>query len=277
MPLSGELADAVLAELERATAGQFEAPELKLIRPLLELQARWSALPGRDRLLVESLRSREGCSLFVYPFAGRHANLGLASLIAWRAGQGQPATFSIAVNDYGFELLAPQDIDWRRLWAAAADPAHGLLREARLLEDVLESLNAGELAQRRFREIARVAGLVFQGYPGQPKSVRQLQASSSLFYEVFRKYDAGNLLLRQAEREVVERELDLGRLRAALARMRAMHLEYRHLQQPTPFAFPLLVERLREQVSTEELADRVARMVAELEQRAALPQGGASA
>ncbi len=270
MPLSGELADAVLAELEGAAAGHFEAPELRSTRPLLELQARWSMLPGRDRLLVESLPSRDGHSLFVYPFAGRHANLGLASLIAWRVGQLQPATFSIAVNDYGFELLAPEDIDWRRLWATSG-PEHGLLREAGLLDDVLASLNAGELAQRRFREIARVAGLVFQGYPGQPKSTRQLQASSQLFYEVFRKYDTGNLLLTQAQREVLEQELDLGRLRAALARMRAMKTEYRSLQQPTPFAFALLVERLREQLSTEQLADRIARMVAELERRAAVP------
>ena len=268
MPLSGELADVVLAELEDAAAGHFETPELKLARPLLELQARWSALPARDCLLVESLRSRDGRSLFVYPFAGRHANLGLASLIAYRVGQVQRATFSIAVNDYGFELLAAEDIDWRRLWTAAADAGHGLLREAGLLDDVLASLNAGELAQRRFREIARVAGLVLQGFPGQPKSTRQLQASSQLFYEVFRKYDAGNLLLVQAEREVLEQELDLARLQATLARMRSMRHEYRHLQQPTPFAFALLVERLREQLSTEELADRIARMVAELERRA---------
>jgi len=271
MPLSGELADAVLAELDAAAAGTFDTPELALTRPLLQLQSRWSALPGRGTLLVESLRSRDGRSLFVYPFAGRHANLGLASLLAYRVGQVQPATFSIAVNDYGFELLSAEDLDWRRLWADAADPDRGLLRETGLLDDVLASLNAGELAQRRFREIARVAGLVFQGYPGQPKSMKQLQASSSLFYEVFRKYDAGNLLLAQAEREVLEQELELSRLRAALARLRALRLDYRHLQQPTPFAFPLLVERLREQVSTEELADRVARMVAELERRAAAP------
>ena len=268
MPLSSELAEAVLAELEGVAAGRLDTPELRLTRPLLELQARWSALPGRDRLLVESLPQRDGCSLFVYPFAGRHANLGLASLIAWRVGRLQPATFSIAVNDYGFELLAPEAIDWRRLWAAHGEADGGLLREAGLLEDVLASLNAGELAQRRFREIARVAGLVFPGFPGQPKSTRQLQASSGLLYEVFRRYDAGNLLLAQAEREVLEQELDLARLRAALARMRAMRLAYRHLQQPTPFAFPLLVERLREQLSTEQLADRIARMVAELERRA---------
>jgi ATP-dependent Lhr-like helicase len=269
MPLSGELADAVLAELDSAAAGTFDTPELRLTRPLLELQSRWSALPGRHRLLVESLRTRDGRSLFVYPFAGRHANLGLASLLAWRVGQTQPSTFSIAVNDYGFELLSPEDIDWRTLWVGAGDPDNGLLREAGLLDDVLASLNAGELAQRRFREIARVAGLIFQGYPGQPKSLKQLQASSQLFYEVFRRYDRGNLLLAQADREVLEQELELARLRSALARMRAMRPLYRHLQQPTPFAFPLLVERLREQVSTEQLADRIARMVAELERRAA--------
>ncbi len=267
LPLSGEMADALLAELDAARAGRFETPELRLVRPLLELQARWSALPTPGTLLVESLRTREGRSLFVYPFAGRLANLGLASLIAYRAGRMQPATFSIAVNDYGFELLAAEDIDWRRIWAV--DVEAGLLREDGLLDDVLASLNAGELAQRRFREIARVAGLIFQGYPGQPKSVKQLQASSQLFYEVFRKYDAANLLLSQADREVLEQELDLSRLRAALTRMRGLTLVYRHLQQPTPFAFPLLVERLREQLTTEKLADRIARMVADLERSAA--------
>ena len=153
-------------------------------------------------------------------------------------------------------------------WTAALSPARGLLSDDNLLDDILASLNAGELSARRFREIARVAGLVFQGYPGQPKSARQLQASSGLFYEVLRKYDAGNLLLGQADREVLEQELDLARIRAALAWMRSRKQVLRAISRPTPFAFPLLVERLREQLSTEKLADRVARMVAELERRA---------
>jgi len=263
MPLSTEMADAVLQELEGALAGRYDSPELRLTRPLIELQARWSAVPTRTDLVIESMRSREGRHLFVYPFAGRLAHLGLASLLAYRAGRATPSTFSMAVNDYGVELLATQDIDWRALWRGA-----GLLHEEHLLEDILASLNAGQLAQRRFREIARVSGLIFQGYPGQPTPTRQLQASSSLFFEVFRKHDAGNLLLTQAEREVLEQELDLARLRAALARMRSQRPVYRHLQQPTPFAFPLMVERLREELTTERLADRIARMVAELEERA---------
>ena len=265
MPLSTQLADATLRELEEALAGHYAAPEMALARPLIELQARWSTVPTRDALVVESLRSREGRHLFVYPFAGRHAHLGLASLLAYRIGQATPSTFSIAINDYGFELLSPVDIDWMGAWQRRADT---LLGEERLLEDVLASLNAGELAMRRFREVARVAGLVFQGFPGAPKSMKQLQASSGLFYEVFRKYDAGNRLLGQAEREVLEQELDMARLRDALTRMRSQRVVYRLLARPTPFAFPLMVERLREQVTTEKLTARIERMLAELEQAA---------
>jgi ATP-dependent Lhr-like helicase len=265
MPLSTQLADATLRELEEALAGHYAAPEMQLARPLIELQARWSAVPTREALVVESLRSREGRHLFVYPFAGRHAHLGLASLLAYRIGQATPSTFSIAINDYGFELLSPVDIDWMGAWQRRVDP---LLGDERLLEDVLASLNAGELAMRRFREVARVAGLVFQGFPGAPKSMKQLQASSGLFYEVFRKYDAGNRLLGQAEREVLEQELDMARLRDALTRMRSQRVVYRLLPRPTPFAFPLMVERLREQVTTEKLTARIERMLAELEQAA---------
>jgi ATP-dependent Lhr-like helicase len=269
MPLSSELAEAVLAELEGAivtldAGGSFAAPEMQRVQPLLQIQRRWSAIPTRATLVLEAWQSREGRHLYVYPFAGRLAHLGIASLLAYRLGRLQPATFSIAVNDYGFELMTLADIPW----TTAFRPDRGLLAEEGLLEDTLASLNAGELAARRFREIARVSGLIFQGFPGQPKSTRQLQASSGLIYEVFRKYDAGNLLLGQAEREVLEQELDLGRLRAALARMRAQKKVLHSLSRPTPFAFPLLVERLREQLTTEKLADRIERMVAELERQA---------
>jgi ATP-dependent Lhr-like helicase len=135
----------------------------------------------------------------------------------------------------------------------------------------LASLNAAELAQRRFREIARIAGLIFQGYPGQPKSNRQLQASSSLFFEVFRKHDAGNLLLTQAQREVLEQELELSRLRDTLRELQGRQMSLHQTKRVTPFAFPLMVERFREKLSTEKLSDRIARMVRELEKAASIP------
>ncbi|WP_409262196.1 ligase-associated DNA damage response DEXH box helicase [Pseudomonas putida] len=261
MPLSSELAEALVEQLDAAAHERFDGPEMRAVRPLLALQAQWSALPTTSTLLAETFKSRQGWHLFLYPFAGRMANLGLANLIAWRVSRAQPLSVSIAVNDYGFELLSPAQVDW-------ASHLPQALGTADLLEDVLASLNAGEMALRRFREIAQIAGLVFGGYPAAQKSTRQIQASSGLFYEVFRKHDAGNLLLGQARDEVLSEELEIERLHRQLLKMSELQLDLQALKRPGPLAFALLVEGMRETLSTEKLADRIARMVAELEQAA---------
>jgi ATP-dependent Lhr-like helicase len=271
MPLSSELAQAVLSVLADADAGRFDGPEMRAAEPLLRLQARWSHLPVPGRLVVEHFHSREGEHLLLYPFAGRSVHVGLASLLAYRLSRAAPATFSMAVNDYGLELLSPTDLDLARYFQEGALAGQALFSTDFLLEDVLASLNAAELAQRRFREIARIAGLIFQGFPGQNKSARQLQASSSLFFEVFRKHDQANLLLTQAQREVLEQELELARLRETLTDLQGRAVRFAETGRPTPFAFPLLVDRLREMVSSEKLSDRVARMVRDLERMADRP------
>ncbi|NBB08237.1 ligase-associated DNA damage response DEXH box helicase [Pseudomonas sp. SLFW] len=262
MPLSSELADAVVDKFDAAAHHHYDSPEMHTVSPLLEVQREWSALPRKDTLLAEVLKSREGWHLFLYPFAGRHVHLGLASLLAWRLSRDTPLTFSIAVNDYGFELLSATEVDWSQRMSG------GLFSEDNLLADIIASLNAGELALRRFREIARIAGLVFSGYPGAPKSNRQLQASSGLFFEVFKQYDAGNLLLTQAQEEVLRQELDVSRLEHTLRRINGKTLDLHVIKRPTPMAFPLLVERMRESLSTEKLSDRIARMVQDLEKAA---------
>lgn len=254
MPLSSEMARAVMALLDEAAEDRaWHEPEMQAARDMLEAQARISRLPRSDRLLVERFTSREGHHLWLYPFAGRLAHQGLSAVLAWRLARHRPNTFSLAVNDYGLELLSaePVPVDEASL-RAALSPDH-------LLDDILASLNAAELARRRFREIARVAGLVFTGYPGAPKSTRQLQASSSLFYEVFQQYDAGNRLLSQAQEEVLSQELDVVRLREALTALQPRRIDLVDLRSPSPFSLPLMVERLRERLSTEKLSDRVAR------------------
>jgi ATP-dependent helicase Lhr and Lhr-like helicase len=266
MAFSSEMGEAVRTVLERAGSGPggslvLDSPELRAAGPMLDAQHRLSRLPERGRLLVERYRSREGHHLFVYPFAGRNVHLGLAGLLAWRLARDEPNTYSLAFNDLGFELLGAKPIATEALEDGRA------FASEHLLDDVLASLNARELAQRRFREIARVAGLIFTGYPGAHKGLRQLQASSSLFYEVFRKYDAGNMLLAQAEQEALSQELELGRLRSVLLALAARPITWVELRAPSPFSLPLMVERLRERLSSEKLKDRLDRLLAEAEQR----------
>ena len=259
MALSTELGDAVLEMMQSAANGEYAEPELVAARPMLETQARLSRIPTPSTLLVESFHSREGQHLYIYPFSGRHVHLGLASLLAWRLARERPNTFSISVNDYGFELVSAEVFD------LATVTGKQVFSTTDLLHDVLASLNSTELAQRRFREIARVAGLIFSGYPGQPKSTKQLQASSGLFFEVFRKYDKANLLLTQADNEVLSQELEISRLAAVLQRIAGRTLEFAELRRPSPLSLPLMVERFRETLTTEQLSTRLDRILKDLE------------
>jgi ATP-dependent helicase Lhr and Lhr-like helicase len=265
MPLSTTLADAVVEQFARAAEGRYDSPELQAVAPMLALQGRWSALPTPETLLAETLKTREGSHLFLYPFAGRNVHLGIASLISWRAGQISAGTFSLAVNDYGLQALSASERDWGRDLPILLDASLSL---DQLADQVFASLNAGELARRRFRDIARISGLTPNVHPGMRKTARQLQASSGLFYDVFRKYDPENQLLRQAEREVLEDELDIRTIHETLKRMRDRKTVHVALAQCSPLAFPLMVEGFRERLTNESLSARIERMVKQLRRAA---------
>ena len=259
MPLSSELADNVVALLTDAAQGDITEPEMQAALPMLNTQMRLSRLPTTETLLIEQFTSKEGHHLYIYPFAGRNVSLGLASLFAYRLALDEPATFSISVNDYGFELLSATSFDVSRV------QDQSLFSSKDLLADVLASLNSSELAQRRFREIARIAGLIFTGFPGAAKSNKQVQASSGLFFEVFKKYDERNLLLVQSQQEVLSQELDIAQLQSSLQAMQSRRVEWVNLDHPSPLCLPLMVERLREKLSNEKLADRLDRILREAE------------
>lgn len=262
MPLSSELAWGLRLKLEEAAGGVFRGREMKRLKPLLELQARWSCLPTTEQLLIESIKTRDGHQLFFFPFAGRLAHEGLAAVIAHRMSRIQKISFSFACNDYGFVLTSPEP-------APLADAlATGLLSPDELDKDIHDSLNATEMSRRAFRPIARIAGLIQGGYPGRQKPTKHLQASSNLFFEVFREYDPQNLLLRQCDEEVLQQQLDSKRMHEALSLIERTTTVRHTPPKVTPMAFSLMVDRLRERVSSETLADRVQRMQASLEKAA---------
>ncbi|MCA9293346.1 MAG: ligase-associated DNA damage response DEXH box helicase [Phycisphaerales bacterium] len=260
-PLSTMLAHAVRARVEAAQRGVYDGPEMEAVRPILELQKEWSTLPGPGDLLIELTKSSMGHHAFLFPFEARAVHEGLGAVMALRLTRMQECSVNVTSNDYGFELLAnvelPSDADtWRALLSADG-----------LLEDMLGCLNTDQLARRRFRDIARVAGLIHPGYPGKGgRRARELNASSQLFFEVLSEFDPGNLLLDQARREVLSEQLEVTRLQAALEEIGRQRMVIMRCAQPTPMAFPLFAESLRTQsLSSEGWSTRVQRMVVELE------------
>jgi ATP-dependent Lhr-like helicase len=265
MPLSSQLADAVRAKLAEARLGQFNGPEMRSVKPVLDLQARDSLIPNPDELLIESARTREGFHYFLYPFAGRLAHEGLASLTAFRLSRQSPRSVTLTMNDYGFCMTTPDPVEldengWRQL-----------LTSDHLLDDLLACLNSGELTKRKFREIARIAGLIFQGYPGSGKTTRQIQASSGLFFDVFTRYDPENLLLNQARREVLQHQLDEQRLTHTLRAIESMKIVPIATERLTPLSFPLWTMWVQGHVSTEAWGDRVRRMAEQLDAASSTP------
>lgn len=262
MPLSSELSTALRARIEQAAEGKLDGREMKSLQRLFEIQQRWSRLPRRDELLIEQIETRGAYQMFVFPFEGRLVHEGIAALIAYRLSRHLKTTFSIGCNDYGFVLQSPHRID------VGSAIEQGAFRNESLVGDILSSMNATEMAKRQFRQIARVAGLIQGGYPGQRKSASHIQASSNLFFDVFNQYDPHNLLLEQSRREVLEMQLEIERISMALDRIQTSKVVITAPPKTTPLAFPLLVDKLRERVSSESLGDRITRLQQQLEKAA---------
>jgi ATP-dependent Lhr-like helicase len=254
MPLSSQLSEMIREKLDEAARDASRDEEMLFIRPLLQLQQQRSHLPLKTEFLIEYFHTSEGYHVLMYPFEGRNVHEGMAALMAYRIAQIQPITFSIAMNDYGFELLSDQEIP---IYEAIET---NVLGAENLWKDIQASINATEMARRKFRDIAAIAGLVFKGYPGKPVKDKHVQSSSQLFFEVFHEYESTNLLLMQAFEEVMDFQLEEVRLRRALERIAQQKIVVKEPDKPTPFAFPIMVDRMREKLTTEKLHDRIKRM-----------------
>lgn len=262
LPISESLSIEVREALHAAGRGELGGSEGRAAAEFVRLQQRLSQVPAPDEALIELCDTREGSHLFVYPFEGRLVHGGLAAVLAYRISRREPVTLATTSNDYGFELVAPSGFDFERFIESALFDRRGLL------DDAIQSVNLSEMAKRQFREIARVAGLVFQTYPGSPRSGRQVQVNSSLIYEVFAEFDPANPLLAQARREVMERQFEESRLARTMDRLKDSKLVIRRTARPTPMGLPLVVERTGARISSESLLDRVKRITEQWEKDA---------
>lgn len=258
MALSSQLSEMIRLKIDESATGEESDEEMRFLKPLLHVQKVRSHLPLMSEFLIEHFETDEGYHVVMFPFEGRLVHEGLASLVAYRISRIKPITFSIAMNDYGFELLSDQPIP--------VDEAieTNVLGEEDLLKDIQASINSIEMARRKFRDIASIAGLIFKGYPGQKVCDKHVQSSSQLFFSVFHEYDSSNLLLQQAYEEMMDFQLEEARLRSALKRISKQKIILREPEKPTPFAFPIMVDRLsRDKLTSERVEDRVKKMMIE--------------
>jgi ATP-dependent Lhr-like helicase len=257
LTLSAQMSQLLREELYSARLPRDQQSDsIRALAPIFERQQKESIVPGPSELLIETFKSSDGYHHIIYPFEGRFVHEAMGSLLGYRISLLSPITFSLAFNDYGFELLSDKEIDIQ----AIID--NDLFTSSFMLEDLQKSLNSTEMARRKFRDIAVISGMVFTGYPDKGVKMKHLQSSSQLLFEVFRDYEPDNLLFLQAFRETFEHQLEEGRLRLALERIARQEIVWKACKHPTPFSFPIITDRLREKLSSEKLADRIKRMTA---------------
>ena len=260
LTLSAQMSELLRQELYSANEPvENQSRELRALEHIFLRQRKESIVPNADQFLIETFKSREGFHHIFYPFEGRFVHEALASLLAYRISLLSPISFSLAFNDYGFEILSDQQIDLQQVLD------NDLFTPDFLLEDLQKSLNSTEMARRKFRDIAVIAGMVFTGYPGKIVKSKHLQSNSQLLFEVFRDYEPENLLFQQAYRETFEHQLEEGRLRIALERIENQEIVIKYCEKPTPFSFPIITDRLREKLSSEKLEDQIKKMLTYLD------------
>jgi ATP-dependent Lhr-like helicase len=261
MPLSANLGRKLREQFDKSgdLNRELGGIELEVLRPVFDLQQHLSHVPKENELLIEQIETKDGFHLFVYPFEGRLVHEAMAAILAYRISRITPITFSFAMNDYGFELLSDQPIP------VDDANAYELFSPDDLLNDIQRSVNSTEMAKRKFRDVAVIGGLIFQGMPGEKKKARHLQSSASLLFKVFSEYDPNNLLLRQSYQEVLDQQMEEARLRDMLERIQQSKIIITFPRQLTPFCFPIKVDSMREDLSSEKLADRVKKMQQQLE------------
>ncbi len=254
LPLTSNLSHYLRQKISEVMHTKPSDKELRFLHPLFVEQEKVSHIPHEDELLVELIKTREGYHLFMYPFEGRLVHEVMAAIIAYRISRIEPITFSIAMNDYGFELFSDQPIP------VDDSNLYDILSNENLVEDIDSSMNASEMARRKFRDIAVISGMVIQRMPHTKRTNKSLQASAGLFYKVLEEHEPGNLLIRQAYSEVFNQQLEETRLRAAFDRIQNSKIVLVNAQKFTPLSFPIKVDSLRQSLTSEKLEDRIKRM-----------------
>lgn len=255
LPLSSNLGQFLREKLSIALNPKASEKELKFLHPLLINQEERSHIPKDDEFLVELIKNREGYHLFMYPFEGRLVHEVMAALIAYRISKLAPISFSMAMNDYGFELFSDKEIPLNE------ENLDKILTRDNLMTDVISSINAAEMARRKFRDIAVISGMVVQNFPGQQRSNKSLQSSAGLIFKVLEDHDPNHFLVRQAYTEVFNMQLQEQRLVEAFKRIEKSKIILKFANAFTPLSFPIKVDSLRQTLTSEDLDSRIQKLI----------------
>ncbi len=242
-PLSTHLAERVRNMLSEPKSWH-QLP--KPVSNWLKLQKRYSLIPGREEVLVETFLRGSRHYIVAYPFEGRLAHQTLGMLLTRRLERAGARPLGFVANDYGLSVWGRGDLS--AMIECGELPLAKLFDEDMLGDDLDAWLAESSLMKRTFRMAAVIAGLIERRHPGKVKSGRQVTMSTDLIYDVLRRHDPGHILLEAAWADAATGLLDIQRLGDFLARVKD-RIRHQPLSRASPLSVPILLEIGKEAVS----------------------------
>ncbi len=240
-------------QLARRVAGLIAAPAPlpHVARDWVLHQSEISKLPSLETLLIECFPHEGQIFHALYGFAGQNAQATLGLLLTKVMEEAGLAPLGYLAADHATLIWGLR---------AMTDPA--LLLDADRLRSGLEEWLADTAVMKRaFRSIATITGLTPRNIQGLRKSGRAVTFSSDILYDTLRKYDPNHVLLAITRAEAERGLVDFSRIADLLVRVEG-RFDLIHLDRPSPFAAPLLLERGRVPIkgqARDELAEAEAR------------------
>ncbi len=218
----------------------------------LGVQARRSIIPKRDQLLVETFPRGARYYLVCYPFEGRLAHQTLGMLLTRRMERAGLRPLGFVATDYSLAVWGLRDI--AAAFAADAPSPEQLFDEDMLGDDLEAWMAESYLLKRTFRNVALISGLIDKRTIGEEKTGRQVTVSTDLVYDVLRKHEPDHILLQATWSDASAGLLDVGRLGAALSRIKG-RIVHKALDRISPLAVPVMLEIGKERVEGEARED----------------------
>jgi ATP-dependent helicase Lhr and Lhr-like helicase len=191
---------------------------------------------------------------FFHCLVGRAANEALSRVLALRLSRLRGGNAIATPDDYGFVLTVRPE----QIFTEAELPT--LLSPTNFAEDLDTALSRSDLLKYHFRNAAQTGMMVYRNFFGEQKSLRKVQWSAEVIFNVLQQYEPDHILLREARRDAVHTYIDLESAARFLDTMRNKPIRLRSVNRVPPLSFALFATKIKEALMVEDPREMTERL-----------------
>lgn len=212
------------------------------------------AIKSSRRARAQSRFDQTARHYFFHSLIGRAANDALSRVIALRLSRLRGGNAVATPDDYGFVLTVSAEQRF------SAEDLPQLIRPENFAAELDESLLRSDLLKYHFRNAAQTGMMVYRNFFGEQKSVRKLQWSAEVIFNVLQQYESDHVLLREARRDAVHTYLDVDGALSYLRTIASKPARIVPVKQVPPLSFAMFATKIKEALMVEDPRETMERL-----------------